>query len=505
MKPPADSAAHSLDRRAAGVLLHLTSLPGPLGVGDLGPAALSFADFLRSARQRWWQMLPIGPIGPGHSPYASPSAFAGNELFVSPELLWRDGLLDRNDLEHAAGGSPSRVNYDRAKRLRRKLLRQAYAAAVARPRRWRDGLAEFQRRCGRMWLDDYALFRAVSSAHAATWTGWPAPLRRRKRAAIAQARRELRAELDFERFVQFHFDRQWRRFRKECQARGVGLIGDIPIFVDHESSDVWARPELFRLDRAGRPTVVSGCPPDYFSRTGQLWGHPHYAWERHAADGFRWWMARFRRALDLFDAVRIDHFIGLHRVWQVPGGARDARRGRYARTPGRRLLGRARAALGRLPIIAEDLGAVTPDVWKLRDDFELPGMRVLQFAFAGSDGARYHQPHNHPRRAVVYTGTHDNDTTVGWFAKLPAPAARRVLAYVGGAADEIRWSMLRAAYASPAALAIVPMQDLLGLGSAARMNVPSTPSGNWRWRIAANQLSPDIAQRLAALCEAYER
>ncbi|MBW7905835.1 MAG: 4-alpha-glucanotransferase [Phycisphaerae bacterium] len=505
MKPHADSAAHPLERRAAGVLLHLTSLPGPLGVGDLGPAALSFADFLRSARQQWWQMLPIGPIGPGHSPYASPSAFAGNELFVSPELLWRDGLLERHDLEEAAGGSPSRVNYDRATRLRRKLLRKAYAAATARPRRWRDRLAEFRRRCGRLWLDDYALFRAVSSVHAAPWTGWPAPLRRRQRAAIAQAQRELRAEIDFERFVQCQFDRQWRRFRTACHARGVGLIGDIPIFVDHESSDVWARQELFQLDRAGRPTVVSGCPPDYFSRTGQLWGHPHYAWKRHAADGFRWWIARFRRALELFDAVRIDHFIGLHRVWQVPGGARDARRGRYVRTPGRQLLGRARAALGRLPIIAEDLGAVTPGVWKLRDDFGLPGMRVLQFAFAGSEGARYHQPHNHPRRAVVYTGTHDNDTTAGWFAKRRAPEARRVLAYVGGAADEIHWSMLRAAYASPAALAIVPVQDLLGLGSAARMNVPSTPSGNWTWRVTAEQLSPELAQRLAAHCEACER
>lgn len=503
----------NLKQRSAGVLLHLTSLPGPHGSGDLGPEALRFADFLKAAGQRWWQMLPVGPIGPGNSPYASTSAFAGNPLLVNLEGLAAQGMLAPSDLRQPHGLSHARVSFTRVIAHRSAKLRQAFAVAMTRPRSWRDALVAF-RESNRHWLDDFAVFSALSARHRGRpWHTWGAALVRRRPSALAEAQAALADEIAFEEFTQYQFDRQWRRFKRECNARGIALIGDVPIFVTHDSSDVWAHPDLFQLGADGRPRSVSGCPPDFFSKTGQLWGHPHYAWERHEATGFRWWIARLRRAIDMFDAVRIDHFIGFYRAWQVPGRAKTAAGGRYALTPGRQLLEAATRVLGTLPIIAEDLGAVTPEVWELRDHFGYPGMRVLQFAFRNGESDRYDQPHNHVRNAVVYTGTHDTNTTPGWFASLrgrgSSPAHRReaarALAYAGGRPASIHWDMIRLAYQSVANLAIIPMQDFLGLGVQARMNRPATATGNWGWRMRQPAATARLAERIRDLCETFAR
>jgi 4-alpha-glucanotransferase len=489
-----------LDQRSAGVLLHVTSLPGPHGSGDLGPDSLRFAGFVRRAGLRWWQMLPIGPIGPGDSPYAATSAFAGSPLLISPERLVNAGLL--SEARPLSAYSTERVDFRRTMLHRSRLLRLAFDAWRRAPERGRGELQAFRQR-NRHWLEDYVLFTALREAQRRrSWSEWPRELRDRKPRALAEARAALADEIAFEEFVQFEFDHQWRQFREACNKDGVRLIGDIPIFVTHDSSDVWSNRELFLLDRAGRPKVVTGVPPDYFSVTGQLWGHPHYDWRAQAAGGFEWWIERFRRAFEMFDSVRIDHFIGFHRVWQVPGRARTARTGRYVPSAGQALLRAATRALGRLPIIAEDLGAVTPDVWALRDAFGFPGMRVLQFAF-GAD--RYHQPHNYAPQCVVYTGTHDNDTTVGWFGGQSRAVKRRVLEYAGGRAETIHWDMIRLAFGSPANVAIIPMQDYLGLGREARMNIPATPRGNWRWRMASGAANRGLAARIGSMVETFER
>jgi len=508
-------APFRLDRRAAGLLLHPTSLPGPHGSGDLGHAAREFVDLLAAAGLRWWQMLPIGPPGPGNSPYSAYSALAGSPLLISLDLLAERGLLERRDLRPDCGLRTERVAYPAVRRFRFARLRRAFAGFVHG-----GGLqtAAFRRFVARNsgWLDDFALFIAIKDASGnREWLRWPAPLRLRRLPDLARARQRLAAELDFQRFCQFEFARQWAALRRYARRRGVGLIGDIPIFVAHDSADVWAHRELFQLDAGGRPRVVSGVPPDYFSRTGQLWGHPHYRWRRHQATGFAWWMDRFQHAFRQFDAVRIDHFLGFYRCWAVPGRARTARRGRWLRTPGRELFEQLRSRLGRVEIIAEDLGLVTRQATALRDRYGWPGMRVLQFAF-GSDQGHYHEPHAYPRRCVVYTGTHDNDTTVGWFRKLgragtrPGPRAgpdqlERVLRYVGSTGREIHWDMIRLALMSVADLAVVPVQDLLGLDSRARMNRPGTARGNWEWRLPAGALTDALARRLRDLLAAYGR
>jgi len=517
------------------VLLHPTSLPGPHGSGDAGREARRFIDRLAAAGQTWWQMLPVGPIGPGNSPYSSPSALAGNPLLIDLSELVRDDLLAPDDLAPPPGLSADRVRYAEVIPFRERCLRRAFDVFRSRPRRLKSQLELFCE-TQRTWLDDWALFAALrrtlrraagirgrgprserpsgGSDAVPAWTDWPAELRTRRPAALRQAQRELAEEFQFERFCQFLFDRQWQALRTYANQRGIGLIGDIPIFVAHDSCDVWRHPELFRLDRRGRPTVVSGCPPDYFSRTGQLWGHPHYRWERHAAEGFTWWIERFRLALRRFDAVRIDHFLGFYRAWEVPAGARTAAHGRYTLTPGRELLTAVRRALGGIQIIAEDLGNVTPQALALRDEFGIPGMRVLQFAFG--EGARYDQPHNHVRNAVVYTGTHDNDTTLGWFRSLSRPphnrrgrdglsTRQRVLRYLGTDGRQIHRDLIRLAYLSPANLAIVPLQDVLGLDTRGRMNVPATAEGNWEWRLRPGAFTAVHVRWLRELAETYER
>ncbi len=502
----------TLSQRTCGILLHPTSLPGPHGCGDLGPWAHRFADFLAAAGHRWWQMLPTGPVGPGNSPYSSVSGFAGGPHLISLEALVQDGLLPD------AGGSPrgvraDRVVYEPTLAFRAGRLRAAFETFRNR----RRNAARLERFCheNRAWLDDYTLFCALKRAHGgAAWTRWRPEFVQRRPQALRAARRALSEEIAFEQFLQYLFDRQWEALKRYCHRRGVGLIGDLPIFVSHDSCDVWANQSLYLLDARGNPTVVSGVPPDYFSSTGQRWGHPLYRWPAHARTGYRWWVARFAHMLRRFDAVRIDHFLGFNRLWNVPARARTAMRGRWTKTPGDAIFRALHKALGPPAIIAEDLGLVVPDAVALRERWGLPGMRVLQFAFDGTEKARHDQPHRYPRHCVAYTGTHDNNTTVGWFRSLPARGRRgpdgltprrRVLAYVGGDGSAIHLDCIRVVYASAAHTAIVPMQDVLGLGAAARMNFPSTPRGNWQWRVRAAALSDRCVALLRTFSETFER
>ncbi|MCK4341852.1 MAG: 4-alpha-glucanotransferase [Phycisphaerae bacterium] len=505
-----------LSDRAGGLLLHPTSLPGPHGCGDLGPEAYHFVDFLAAAGQRWWQMLPINPVGPGGSPYSALSAFAGNPLLISLTRLAEEGLLSKPDIKPVRGLKLDRVRYGAVTRFRTARLWKAFDAFV------RDGgltSRVYLRFCKvhADWLDDDALFSALRRAHDnKSWITWNTELRLRRKAALRKVTDDLRDEIDFERFLQFQFDRQWSDLRKYAHDNGVGLIGDIPIFVAHDSSDVWARRALFDLDASGRVKTVSGVPPDLFSRDGQRWGHPQYRWRRHRTTGFAWWLARFRRAFAQFDAVRIDHFLGFQRVWAVPGRAKTARRGKWIKTPGAELFSTVRRKLGRLEIIAEDLGVVTPEAVALRERFGLPGIRLLHFAFGNDEGDRYNQPHTYPRNCVVYPGTHDNETTVGWFERLRREHRRqrhrtqmteyeRVLRYLGTSGRKIHWDIIRLALSSPANTAIIPVQDLLGLDNAARMNTPATTAGNWQWRLVKGRLTARLARQLHGLTDAYGR
>lgn len=463
-------------------------------------------------------MLPVNPPGPGNSPYSTTSAFAGSPLLVSLEHLVEDGLLDesatagryRADLGRRTG-VPGRVDYATATRLRDAALRGAFERFRAR-RGWRDALERFSGEHS-AWLDDYALFAALKRARRGrSWLTWDAPLRGREPSALRSAKQSADDAFDFERFVQLRFFGDWARLRRHAASRGVRLIGDIPIFVAHDSADVWGHQPLYQLRRDGRPRKVSGCPPDSFSATGQLWGHPLYDWTRHERSGFRWWIERFRISLDLFDSVRIDHFLGFHRCWEVPGAARTALHGRYALSPGRALLDAATRQLGPLPLIAEDLGAVTPEARALAAAFGFPGMRILQNGFF--ENARYDQPHNYPLRCVAYTGTHDNETIAGWWQTIRRDRRRgadgcttadRFRAYTGAAGPAVHWPMLRALYASPAALVITPLQDVLGLDNRARMNTPATARGNWEWQLAPGALRPTEVARLRELARTFER
>jgi 4-alpha-glucanotransferase len=510
----------TLQDRASGVLLHVTSLPGPHGNGDLGKEAHAFVDFLSRSGQRWWQMLPVGPAGYGDSPYSAMSAFAGNPLLVDISAL---GVPV--DSPHRALFADGAVDYEAASAFREKHLRRAFQAEASMPARDRSGLAAYVEREA-AWLEDFALFAALKRAHdGVEWTKWEPGVRKRQPAALARARKEHAAEIELTKFVQWKFDEQWSALRALCKDRGIGLIGDLPIFVAHDSADVWQHPELWKLDDEGVSTCVAGVPPDYFSETGQRWGNPLYRWAHLKKDGYAWWVDRVRGALARFDAVRLDHFIGFARYWEIPAHEQTAMNGRWMKGPGRALFDTIKRELGRgdLPFIAEDLGAVTPAVTRLRRDLGLPGMRIIQFAFGDDVQAPGFLPHNHTRRSAVYTGTHDNDTIAGWFhdpgdgngsTRSPQQTAaerRAALAYIGRtSADlerglEIHWEMIRLAMASVAHTAIVPMQDLLGLGSEARMNTPGRAGGNWRWRLPPDAITPALARRLLECTRTYGR
>jgi 4-alpha-glucanotransferase len=491
--------------RACGVLLHPTSLPGPHGCGDFGEAARRFVDWLVTAGQRIWQVLPLGGIGAGHSPYMSPSAFAGNPLLVDLADLQRRGWLRADETAPDVPFAVRRVDYATAVPWRMQRL----ALAAERFARSADAAARAQhdRFCDEQawWLEDYALFMALSAAQPGRgWADWPEGLAQREPSALARARSRLVAELAAWRFVQWCFFRQWAELREYAHARGVRMFGDAPIFVAVDSADVWAHPALFELDAAGRPVAVAGVPPDYFSATGQRWGNPLYRWEAHAATGYDWWRKRVRHALDSFDLLRIDHFRGFAAYWRIPAHEPTAIRGEWMPGPGEALFLELTRSLGPLPIVAEDLGTITSDVERLRQAFAFPGMRVLQFAWGGDIGNPY-LPHNHSPDSVIYTGTHDNDTTVGWWAGLDETIRRHVLDYLATDGREIHWDLVRSACASVADTAILPMQDLLGLDGRHRMNTPGEAAGCWEWRFEWPQVAAEPAQRLAALCMLHRR
>lgn len=491
--------------RASGVLLHPTSLPGPDGIGDLGPQAHRWVDYISSAGCGWWQMLPLGPTGYGDSPYQCFSAFAGNPYLVSPQVLLTEGLLARQDLADHPSFPADRVDYGEVIPWKLALLDRAFARFQSMaPARLQDELGEFQA-AQAAWLEDFALFMALKEAHEwASWDNWPLPLRRRDRAALQAARQKHADAVQRHVFRQFLFYRQWAALRARATERGVRIIGDIPIFVAYDSADVWAHPELFYLDDEGKPTVVAGVPPDYFSPTGQLWGNPLYRWDVHAATGYAWWVERLRALLRLVDVIRLDHFRGFAGYWEVPAGSPTAEVGRWAPGPGRDFVLAVRQALGELPIIAEDLGVITPDVVALRDESGLPGMKVLQFAFSGDPGDLF-LPHNYTANCVAYTGTHDNDTTRGWYETAPEKERHFCRRYLASLGHDIAWDMIRAVWASVASLAVAPMQDMMGLGSEARMNFPSREAGNWGWRMSEDALSEPLRARLAELNFLYGR
>ena len=491
--------------RASGILLHPTSLPGPHGSGDLGDAAHHFVDWLATARQRLWQVLPLGGIGPGNSPYMSPSAFAGNVLLVDPVELHRQGWLEADDLAPAPGIREDQVNFTvvvpwRMERLSRAARRFAQAATAQQR-------ADFEAFCmaHAAWLDDYALFMALSEAHEGQdWCDWPPPLARRDPTALATARVQQADRIAFWTFAQWSFFRQWGALKRYAHGKGVQVVGDAPIFVAHHSADVWAHPGLFELDERGRPTVVAGVPPDYFSSTGQRWGNPLYRWAAHAQDGHAWWVQRLRCLFELVDIVRIDHFRGFAAYWEIPADQPTAIQGRWLPGPGQALFDAVTRALGPLPIIAEDLGIITPDVEALRRQAGFPGMRVLQFAFAGDASDRY-LPHHHEPDSVVYTGTHDNNTTAGWWAQASDHERQFARGYLATDGHDMPWALIRACCASVADTAIHPMQDVLELPEGCRMNHPGHGDGCWTWRFQWSQVQPWHAQRLAELCRLYDR
>ncbi|MFN8559076.1 MAG: 4-alpha-glucanotransferase [Dehalococcoidia bacterium] len=487
--------------RASGLLLHPTSLPGGHGLGDLGPEAHRFVDLLAAAGQSLWQVMPLGPPGFGESPYAARSAFAGNPLLISLDLLAEDGLLDQDELVGAPEAT-AMVDFAAVDRFKGAALRRAVARLLA------DGAGRAEldryRDANASWLDDFCLFMALRERHPGAWTDWPAPLVRRVPDALAGARAELDGAVTFHAAVQYLFERQWGALRRAANERGVRIIGDVPIFVAHDSADVWAHQDLFYLDGAGLPTVVAGVPPDYFSATGQRWGNPLYRWEVHRRQGFGWWADRFGATLAAVDIIRIDHFRGFEATWHVPAAETTAKNGAWVPTPGDELFAAVRARVGALPVIAEDLGLITPAVDALRERLGFPGMKVLQFAFGGRPANPY-LPHNHEARCTVYTGTHDNDTTAGWYATADDKTRDHVRRYFGVDGQDIAWDLIRAALGSVAETAIIPVQDVLSLGSEARMNLPGRPTGNWGWRLGRGQFREEHAARLRALTALYGR
>ena len=492
--------------RTTGILLHITSLPGPYGIGDMGPEAYRFIDRLADAGASCWQVLPLNPPGYGWSPYQPWSAFAGSPLLISPEKMKEDGLLSAKELR-AIGTMPSRdrVDHAAAERLKEGMLRTTFARFEP------DAAYESFRRSHAFWLDDAMLYRALRVENAERpWTEWGRELASRAEQALDAARARLADEIAYHTFVQYQFHRQHEALRARAAAAGVRLFGDIPIFVAHDSADVWAHRDLFALDAAGSPTVVAGVPPDYFSPTGQRWGNPLYRWDRMQHDGYRWWIERLRAALGLYDIVRIDHFRGFAAYWEIPAGNPTAEGGRWVAGPGDAFFRHVYDALGAPAIVAEDLGDITPDVEELRDRVGLPGMKVLQFGM--TDPRSTHAPHNFAtRRAVVYTGTHDNDTSIGWWSKLTTKEKGVVRDYVGRKGlgrpkGEVADEMIRLALASVAGLAVIPMQDLLRLGSDGRMNMPGKSTGtNWSWRMRHDAFTREIVTRLGRWNEVYGR
>ncbi len=510
-----------LQERQSGILLHPTSLPGPYGIGDLGPQAYRFADFLAETGQSLWQVLPLGPTGYGNSPYMSFSVFGGNPLLISPDILTGEGLLEPSEIETAPEEHSGRIRYEEIIEPKFRMLDKAYRrfhrnAAGNPPSEFTAFMEQ-----NRFWLEDYALFMALKEAHGGrTWSEWDGDAMRRVPGALRRCGRELDGRIEFQRFLQYAFFRQWNALKEYCHEKGIHIIGDIPIYVAYDSADVWGNRELFHLDDEGKPLVVAGVPPDYFSATGQRWGNPIYRWDLMAERGFRWWIDRFRTNFTLADIVRLDHFRGYEAYWEIPAAEETAVNGRWVEGPGTELFDMVRESLEALGIgfdvIAEDLGVITPEVDRLRDDLGFPGMRILQMGFGNDPKAAEYRPHNFIRNCVVYTATHDHNTTVGWFTAEPGTQSTQsreeiesersfAVRYTNSDGSEIHRDFLRMALASVAKTAIFPLQDVMGLGTESRMNRPGSPGGNWEWRFREGDLTPEISGQLAELVRLYER
>lgn len=493
-------------QRRSGILLHPTSLPGPYGIGTLNQAAYEWVDFLQQTRQSLWQVLPLGPTGYGDSPYQSFSTFAGNPYLISVEALVQEGLLDPSLLQQAPPFPNDHVDYGGIYNWKLPLLRQA--ATTFSRQATADQQTDFEQFCQAQgeWLEDFALFMALKDAHnGQPWTAWPMPLRSRQPKALETAITAHAAPIHAHKFNQWLFFRQWQQLKSYANGKEIQIIGDIPIFVALDSADTWTNPDEFFLDETFQPTVVAGVPPDYFSATGQLWGNPLYRWEKMKANGYAWWLRRIRAALQLYDIVRIDHFRGFAGYWEVPAGEETAIHGQWVKGPGADLFDAIKNALGELPIIAEDLGEITPDVIALRDQFSLPGMKILQFAFS-TDASDKFLPHNYTRNFIVYTGTHDNDTSVGWYQGSATDHERdHFRRYLRTDGHDPAWSLLDAAFRSVAVMALAPLQDLLSLDTRARMNFPGRAEGNWTWRFTPDQLNGLVAARLRETTLIYGR
>jgi 4-alpha-glucanotransferase len=495
-----------ISKRSSGILMHPTSLPSRGGIGDFGPAAYQFADWLTAAKQTLWQVLPLGPLGYGNSPYSCTSAFAGNTLLISAEALAHHGLLPPERVSSLPDGE-SPVDYEVVRAQKLPLLREAADRFFKQPnpelRPAYDRFCEDNER----WLEDYALFSVLREhQNGQSWQSWPQGLSQREPSALKEIRIELAQELNRERFLQFAFYQQWCKLRTYCAERGIRIVGDVAIFVSYDSADVWTHPDIFRLHEDLTPLVVSGVPPDAFSATGQRWGNPLYDWDKLKARGYDWWIERLRWAVETCDIVRLDHFRGFEAYWEIPADEETAVHGRWVKGPNRELFTALRNALGKLPFIAEDLGLITPEVTELRKDLDIPGMAVMQFGF-GDRGAHIYLPHSYEPNTVVYTGTHDNDTTLGWWKNSATEEERTYAATYLNIVHEqdIAWSFVRGALTSVANLSIVPVQDVLGLDSDARMNVPSKTLGNWSWRFREGALTPELAAKLSRLVELTDR
>ncbi len=503
--------------RCSGILLHVTSLPAAHGIGDLGSTAHDFVDFLAESGQTIWQVLPVSPTGYGDSPYQCFSAFAGNPLLIDLLKLQEQGRLGSQDFAGAKQLASDFVDYGSVIAFKQALLRKAAQDFfVNADENDSNAFRKFCADCA-WWLNDYALFMAAKDLHnGVAWTEWDTPLRQRDQTALSQWRQRLLPEIQIHKFAQFEFFRQWESLKNHCHRNGIRIMGDIPIYVAHDSADVWAHQELFRLEERGRPTVIAGVPPDYFSATGQLWGNPIYRWDVLRSSGYRWWIDRFRESLKLFDMVRLDHFRGFEAYWEIPAGAATAIEGKWVKGPGREFFEILRSELKELPVVAENLGVITPEVECLRHEFGFPGMSLLQFAFGNDPQGPSFRPHNYTRELVAYTGGHDNDTTIGWWTSTGVGESTRTAedirkereftrAYLGFENEPINWVFIRTILASVAAVAIIPLQDVLGLGSEARMNLPGTITGNWKWRYQLSSLTSEIQTRLKDMTLCYDR
>ena len=494
--------------RSSGLLLHITSLPSPYGIGDMGPSAFEFVDFLHRAGQKYWQLLPLTPTKTfyGNSPYSSPSAFAGNTLLISPEKLIEDGYLKKNDLKHTVKFNTGKVLFEKVVTFKAKVLEKAFINFSKK----KGPQIEFDNFCkeNKSWLDDYALFTSLKDRfEAKSWVAWPGDLRDRKPAALKKAYTELEEKVEKEKFFQFIFFQQWQELKKYCHQQDVRLIGDIPFYVNHDSADCWANAKYFKLNEEKEPVVVSGVPPDYFSETGQLWGTPVYDWNLLKKEQFGWWIDRIRQNLLLFDVVRLDHFRAFSAFWEVPAGEDTAINGKWTKCPGHDFFRKVREIFPAMPFIAEDLGDVDKAVFRLRDKFKLPGMKILLFAFGEGMGNNQYIPHHHPQNSLVYTGTHDNNTVAGWYQSADKEDRKRLSSYTGQriTSGNVHQVLQRMALGSVADLAVLPIQDVLGLREEAIMNRPGTTTDNWTWRLRPGLLTDTLADQLKELNDIYGR